>query len=46
MIKILEENSCERRGSVTACFDSAIQKEEVVAYWRKAREVYTRLAGE
>ncbi len=46
MIKILEEGSCERRGSVTACFDSAIQKEEVVAYWRKAREVYARLAGE
>lgn len=46
MLKILEEASCERRGSITACFDTAVQKEEVVAYWRKAREVYSRLAGE
>jgi len=45
MLPVLEQADCQKRGFLSACYDTPAQKTEVLRIWRSARDVYDGLVG-
>ena len=44
MLPVIEQADCQKRGFLSACYDTPAQKAEVLRIWRSARDVYAGLA--